>query len=81
VAPHSVSEAVFEVTIDEAATQPTPSTHRQRHFSESDVVAALKQAGLSCVDVFGIHYDAVLQSPLDESQHTKAIYLAKKAMP
>jgi SAM-dependent methyltransferase len=78
VAPHSISEAVFEVKIDEAAAQPTPCIHRQRHFSESDVVAALKQADLSCVEVFGIHYDAVLRSPLDESQHTKAIYLAKR---
>lgn len=78
VDPRSISEAVFEVTIDEAAIQPTPSVHRQRHFPEADVLAALKQADLTCVDVFGIHYDAVLRSPLDESQHTKAIYLAKR---
>lgn len=78
VAPRSISEAVFEVTIDGAAIQPTPSIHRQRHFPESDVVAALAEADLFCVDVFGIHYDAVLRSPLDESQHTKAIYLAKR---
>lgn len=79
--PGSISEATFEVTIDNAAVQPTPSIHRQRHFPESEVVEALRRAGLTCVDVFGIHYDAVLQAPLDESQHTKAIYLAKRMSP
>ena len=80
-APGSISEAAFEVTIGDAAAQPTPSIHRQRHFPESEVVEALGRAGLTCVDVFGIRYDAFLQAPLDESQHTKAIYLAKRISP
>ena len=55
-----------------------PAIHRERHFPESQVLAALEHAGLQCVDVFGIHYDAVLQQPLDEERHTKAVYLAKR---
>lgn len=53
--------------------------HRERHYTEREVLAAIKGAGLRCVEVFGIHFDAVLKQPLDEEIHTKAIYLAKSA--
>jgi SAM-dependent methyltransferase len=52
--------------------------HRERHFAEPEVLEAIQRAGLRCVDVFGIYYDAVLKQPLDEEIHTKAIYLAKQ---
>ena len=57
----------------------TRVVHRERHFPEREVLEAIGVAGLRCVDVFGIHYDAVLKQPLDEGAHTKAIYLAKSA--
>jgi SAM-dependent methyltransferase len=53
--------------------------HRERHYCEREALEAIDGAGLRCVDVFGIHYDAVLEQPLDEDVHTKAIYLAKCA--
>ena len=52
------------------------SLHRERHFPEADVLQALEKAGRRSIDVFGIHDDAVLQQPLDELRHTKAIYIA-----
>ena len=43
-----------------------PEMHRQRHFPEAEVLAALERAGLECLDVFGHGYDAVPKQPLDE---------------
>ncbi len=54
-------------------------THRQRHFPEADVLAALKRAGLECLDVYGIYTDGILKQPLEVSTHTKAIYIARSA--
>ena len=52
-----------------------PQLHRQRHFPEAEVLAALERTGLECLDVFGHGHDAVPEQPLDESRHTKAIYI------
>jgi hypothetical protein len=35
-------------------------------------------AGLELVAGFGHGYDAVLEQPLDESVHTKAVYLSRR---
>ena len=51
--------------------------HRQRHFPEEEVLAAMERAGLECLDVFGHGFDAVLKQPLDDLVHTKAVYLAR----
>lgn len=79
--PGSIAEASFEVEpIDEAAGPPiAPELHRERHFPEAEVVAALERAGLECLDVYGHHHDAVPQQPLDEVAHTKAVYIARAA--
>lgn len=53
--------------------------HRQRHFPEEDVRTALANAGLECLDVFGHGYDAIPHQPLDELDHTKAVYIAGPA--
>lgn len=54
-----------------------PQVHRQRHFPEADVLAALERAGLTCLDVFGLREDGILRQPLDEVAHEKAIYIAR----
>ena len=55
------------------------ATHRQRHFPEHEVLAALERAGLECLDVYGQSTDGIPRKPLDEGAHTKAIYLARAA--
>lgn len=78
--PGSVAEARFVL---EAAPKPDDAPvpaaiHRQRHFPEPTVLAALERAGAECVDLFGINYDAALKQPMNEDRHTKAVYVAKK---
>ena len=55
------------------------SVHRQRHFTEAEVVAAIERAGLECLGVYGHGTDGVPRQPLDASVHTKAIYVARAA--
>jgi SAM-dependent methyltransferase len=81
--PGSISEASFEVEPVGAEAGPAiaPQMHRQRHFPEAEVLATLERAGLECLDVFG-HDDrveTVLEQPLDEDEHTKAIYISHAA--
>jgi len=76
--PGSISEARFEI---EAATNGTaavePHTHRQRHFPEAEVLELLEAAGLECLDVFGHGYDAILEQPVKELVHSKAVYISQ----
>lgn len=53
--------------------------HRQRHFPEAEVLRTLENAGLTCLDVYGHGLDGIPRQPLDESIHTKAIYIARPA--
>ncbi len=83
VAPGSISEARFEIEpLDPATDGGNPETsahvHRQRHFPEEEVLATLDRAGLECLDVFGMGLDGVLRQPLDESVHTKAVFIARR---
>jgi hypothetical protein len=55
-----------------------PSRHLQRHHSEAVVRSALAAAGLDCVAVYGqAPGGASFEPGLDESRHSKAIYLAR----
>jgi SAM-dependent methyltransferase len=72
VPPGSICESQLEVAPGEVLT------HRQRHFPEAEVQAALAQAGLECLDVYGHGLDGIPTQPL-ESTHTKAIYIARIA--
>jgi SAM-dependent methyltransferase len=75
----SISEASFEVqSLDGGAPIP-PQMHRQRHFPEAEVLATLELAGLECLDVYGHGFDAVPEQPLDEVEHSKAVYIARGA--
>ena len=55
------------------------SVHRQRHFSQAEILAAFGQAGMECLDVYGHGLDGVPAQPLDTERHTKAIYIARRA--
>jgi SAM-dependent methyltransferase len=75
----SVCEALFEV---EGETPTTKALlHRQRHFPEAEVLAALESAGLECLAVLGHGLDGIPTQPLDEAEHNKAIYIARRAGP
>ena len=80
VAPGSICESRLEVIpidTDVAAEDVPAHTHRQRHFPEAEVLGALADAGLECLDVYGQGLDGIPKQPLDESVHTKAIYIAR----
>jgi hypothetical protein len=82
VAPGSICESTLEsIPLDAAGDGAEASTmrHRQRHFPEAEVLATLKRAGFECLDVYGHGLDGVPRQPLDESIHTKAIYIARVA--
>ena len=53
------------------------SIHRQRHFTEAEILAAIDRAGLTCLSVYGHGTDGIPCQPLDGSVHTKAIYVAR----
>jgi SAM-dependent methyltransferase len=80
-APGSISEASFEVLPPEGEDGPLipPEMHRQRHFPEAQVLAALAETGLECLDIFGHGEDAILRQPLEDEVHSKAIYIARAA--
>ncbi len=67
--PGSIFEARFE-----AEGQAIDHVHRQRHFSESEVRSAIDGTGLRCLNVLG-EQDGELAHGLDESIHTKAVYI------
>lgn len=79
--PGTIAEASFEAEPLDASAGPAipPELHRERHFPESEVRAALEAAGLECLDVYGHHHDAIPKQPLDEVAHTKGVYIARPA--
>ncbi|HEU5142696.1 MAG TPA: methyltransferase domain-containing protein [Solirubrobacterales bacterium] len=78
--PRSISEARFEVEAG-AGSKGTVETHvhRQRHFPEEEMLEALRESGLECLDVFGHGHDVVLEQPVEELVHTKVVYIARRA--
>ena len=72
IEPGAIGEARFEVAGDPGATH----IHRQRHFPESEALATIERAGLTCLEVWG-DYEGEQSKPLDEEHHQKAIYLAR----
>ncbi len=76
--PGSISEAHFEVEAGAGAAEFEPHVHRQRHFPEAEVLELLAAAGLECIDAYGQGFDAVPQRPIDELDHPKAMYIARR---
>jgi SAM-dependent methyltransferase len=78
--PGSISEARFEVEAPAGAGAGVEThVHRQRHFTEAEVLRAIEGAGLKCLDAFGHGYDTILHQPIEELVHTKAVYIARAA--
>jgi SAM-dependent methyltransferase len=81
--PGSLCESRLEVQSDAhdmaRADQGQASVHRQRHFPEAEILAALERAGMECLDVYGHGLDGIPRQPLDIESHTKAIYIARRA--
>lgn len=76
----SICEARFEVqALSDENDGGEAHIHRQRHYTESEVLGHLADAGLECLDVFGHGEDIVLRQPLDDSVDTTAIYIARGA--
>lgn len=77
VEPGSICESRLEIDPGEAPGGDTEEcVHRQRHFPEADVLAALERAGLQTLAVYGQGLDGIPRQPLDETIHTKALYVA-----
>jgi ubiquinone/menaquinone biosynthesis C-methylase UbiE len=55
----------------------TRSEHHHRHHPEPTIRSALADAGLACCGIYGSHPTGVIEAPLDELQHTKAVYIAR----
>jgi SAM-dependent methyltransferase len=81
--PGSICEASFEVESaeDDDLGEIATEFHRERHFPEEEVLAALESAGLECLDVFGHEDDVVLEQPLADLRHGKAVYMARPSWP
>jgi len=79
VAPSSIAEASFEVEPIDDSGGPAipPELHRERHFPEAEVRAAMERVGLELLDVYGHHHDAIPKQPLDEVAHAKAVYISR----
>lgn len=84
VEPGSICESRFEVSNGQDgaadADEAEASVHRQRHFTEAEILAALESAGLECLDIYGHGFDGIPVQPLDIERHTKAIYVAGQAV-
>jgi SAM-dependent methyltransferase len=75
----SICESCLSIEHKEDDIAVPVCTHRQRHFSEAEVLASLKRVGLTCLGVYGQDFSGVPTQPLDVSTHTKAIYIASRA--
>ena len=76
--PATITESEFRVESIAGEGAPIePERHRQRHFPEADVRAALAAAGLECLDCWAHTDDAIPEQPLEELRHAKAVYIAR----
>jgi SAM-dependent methyltransferase len=77
--PGDISEASFSFEPLEGGVGPTvpPELHRQRHHPEPEARASIDAAGLELAALYGHGFDGVPHQPMDEEDHTKAIYVAR----
>jgi SAM-dependent methyltransferase len=55
----------------------TRSRHHHRHHSDAAIRSAVASAGLECHAVYGTYITGVIETPLDELRHAKAVYIAR----
>jgi SAM-dependent methyltransferase len=73
VVPGDEVEASFEAKGVPASSH----LHRQLHFPAAEVLAAVQDSGLSCLEVLG-ELEGELSEPLDEDRHSKAVYVCRR---
>jgi SAM-dependent methyltransferase len=76
--PRSLGEARLEATEADGVAAIETHVHRQRHHPEADVLEALREAGLECLDVFGHDHVGGLEQPVEELRHTKMVFIARR---
>jgi ubiquinone/menaquinone biosynthesis C-methylase UbiE len=59
----------------------TRSTHHHRHHPDASVRVALARAGLACCAAYGTQTSGLIEAPLDELRHAKALYIARHGAP
>jgi SAM-dependent methyltransferase len=64
---------------DNGAWRLTRSVHRQRHHPRESILAALADAGLRAVGVYGMQSDGTVADGFDELRNSKALYVARHA--
>lgn len=75
--PEEVVPGIFaEASFEEVGAEGSAHVHRQRHFAQADVEAAIERVGLECIALYG-ELDGALTLGLDENLHTKAVYLVR----
>jgi hypothetical protein len=75
VAPRSLCGARLEIS---SASSTSVTRHVQRHWPPHVVRTRLERAGLECVAVRGQATGAVLSDRVDESVHTKVVFVARR---
>ncbi|HEY7456002.1 MAG TPA: class I SAM-dependent methyltransferase [Solirubrobacterales bacterium] len=76
--PGAIGEARLEVESNEDDPEVEAHIHRQRHHPEAEVLELLEAVGLRCLDVYGHGFDAVPKQPVQETIHSKAVYIARR---
>jgi SAM-dependent methyltransferase len=76
-APRSLCGARLEISSG-SSTSVTVTRHVQRHWPPHVVRTRLERAGLECVAVRGQATGAVLSDRVDESVHTKVVFVARR---
>lgn len=82
--PGVLAEAVLDAFIRDADgrwQRHDGGVHQQRHHTEGEVRAALAQAGLECVGVYGHGLDGQPVAGADELRDTKALFIARRGAP
>jgi len=72
----AVPGSIFESHLGGEGEGVEAHVHRQRHFPEAEVLAAIEAAGLRCVEVAG-ELEGELSTGVDEDLNTKAVYVCK----
>jgi SAM-dependent methyltransferase len=70
--PGGFAEARFEAVGEPGSVH----VHQQRHFPEAQVLSAVKDLNMRCVEVIGVSEpEGDFSQPLDEAVHSKAVYV------
>jgi SAM-dependent methyltransferase len=76
----SICQARFEVeALSGENGGVEPRVHRQRHYTEAEILKCFAEARLECLEVFGHGDDVARHQPLDDRAHASAIYIARAA--